>query len=120
MSVFYTKFFFVQSYVDIKAQSEADLQDAIATIGPIAVAMDASHSSFQFYSAGVYSEKECSSTNIDFSLLAVGYGTTTDKQDYYILKNQWTTQWGMEGYVLMARNQNNQCGIATMASYALI
>ncbi|CAF3243000.1 unnamed protein product [Rotaria sp. Silwood2] len=110
----------VTSYVDIKAQSEADLQDAIATIGPIAVAMDASHTSFQFYSAGVYSEKDCSSTILDFSLLAVGYGTTIDNQDYYILKNQWSTQWGMEGYVLMARNKNNQCGIATMASYALI
>jgi len=110
----------VTSYVDIKAQSEADLQDAIATIGPIAVAMDASHSSFQFYSSGVYSEKTCSSTNLDFSLLAVGYGTTTDNQEYYILKNQWSTQWGMDGYVWMARNKNNQCGIATMASYALI
>lgn len=109
-----------QSSVDIKAQSEADLQDAIATVGPIAVAMDASHSSFQFYSSGVYSEKTCSSTNLDFSLLAVGYGTTTDNQEYYILKNQWSTQWGMDGYVLMARNKNNQCGIATMASYALI
>ncbi|CAF2029517.1 unnamed protein product [Rotaria magnacalcarata] len=110
----------VTSYVDIKAQSEADLQDAIATIGPIAIAIDASHTSFQFYSAGVYSEKDCSSTSLDFSLLAVGYGTTTDNQDYYILKNQWSTQWGMEGYVFMARNKNNQCGIATMASYALI
>ncbi|CAF4173057.1 unnamed protein product, partial [Rotaria sordida] len=81
---------------------------------------DASHTSFQFYSTGVYSEKACSSTALDFSLLAVGYDTTTDNQDYYILKNQWSTQWGMEGYVLMARNKNNQCGIATMASYALI
>lgn len=113
-------FCFFKSYVDIKAQSEADLQDALATVGPIAVAIDASHTSFQFYSSGVYSEKDCSSTNLDFSLLAVGYDTTTDNQDYYILKNQWTTQWGMEGYVFMARNKNNQCGISTMASYALI
>lgn len=111
----------VTNYVDIKTGSEDDLQDAIATIGPIAVAIDASHSSFQFYSSGVYSDTTCSTTNLDFSLLAVGYGTTTtNNQEYYILKNQWTTQWGMQGYVFMARNKNNQCGIATMASYALI
>ncbi len=110
----------MKSYVDIKAGSEANLQDALATIGPIAVAMDASHTSFQFYSSGVYSEKQCSPTLLDFSLLAIGYGTTSDNVEYYILKNQWTTKWGMDGYALMARNKNNQCGIATMASYALI
>ncbi|CAF1132179.1 unnamed protein product [Adineta ricciae] len=110
----------VASYVDIKAGSETDLQDALATIGPVAVAMDASHDSFRFYSSGVYSEPSCSSTTLDFSLLAIGYGTTQDNQEYYILKNQWTTRWGMDGYVLMARNKNNQCGLATMASYALI
>ncbi|CAF3800878.1 unnamed protein product [Rotaria sp. Silwood1] len=110
----------VMSYVDIKPGSEDDLQDALATIGPIAVAMDASLYSFQFYSSGVYSDPACSSTVIDFSLLAVGYGTTVDNQDYYILKNQHTTQWGMDGYAWLARNKNNQCGIATLASYALI
>ncbi|CAF3870577.1 unnamed protein product [Rotaria sp. Silwood1] len=110
----------VMSYVDIKPGSEDDLQDALATIGPIAVAMDASLYSFQFYSSGVYSDPACSSTVIDFSLLAVGYGTTVDNQDYYILKNQHTTQWGMDGYAWLAINKNNQCGIATLASYALI
>ncbi|CAF4271639.1 unnamed protein product, partial [Rotaria sordida] len=53
-------------------------------------------------------------------LLAVGYGKTVDNQDYYILKNQHSTQWGMDGYAWLARNKNNQCGIATLASYALI
>ncbi|CAF3717441.1 unnamed protein product [Rotaria sp. Silwood1] len=110
----------VTDFFDIKSQSEIDLQYALATVGPIAVAIDANHDSFRFYSSGVYSEASCSTTLLDFSLLAVGYDTTKDNLDYYILKNQWTTKWGNQGYVWMSRNKNNQCGIATMASYPLV
>ncbi|CAF3842821.1 unnamed protein product [Rotaria sordida] len=110
----------VTDFVDIKSQSEIDLKYALATIGPIAVAIDANHDSFRFYSSGVYSEATCSTTLLDFSLLSVGYDTTKDNLDYYILKNQWTAEWGNQGYVWMSRHKNNQCGIATMASYPLV
>ncbi|CAF5041157.1 unnamed protein product, partial [Rotaria sp. Silwood1] len=110
----------VTGYVDVKTGSEIDLQKAIATVGPIVVAGDGQHDSFRFYSSGVYSEPQCSSTQLDFSMLAVGYDTTATNQEYYIVKNQWTTAWGNQGYVWMSRNKSNQCGIATMASYPLI
>ena len=109
----------VSGYVQIPT-SESALLEAVTTIGPISVAIDASHSSYQLYHSGVYYEPLCSSSNLDHAVLVVGYGTQ-DGQDYWLVKNSWGSEdWGMDGYMMMARNMNNNCGIATFASYPTV
>ncbi|KAK7605218.1 hypothetical protein V9T40_007076 [Parthenolecanium corni] len=109
----------VTGFVEIPEGDEEKLKIAVATVGPVSVAIDASQESFPLYSSGVYYEKRCSPTEVDHGVLVVGYGTENG-QDYWLVKNSWGLDWGDAGYIKMARNKNNNCGIASDASYPLV
>ncbi|GAB6029475.1 hypothetical protein CHUAL_005229 [Chamberlinius hualienensis] len=104
------------NFVDLPYGDEAALADACAQHGVVSVAIDASHVSFQLYASGIYSEPLCDPDYLDHAVLVVGYGADFGS-DYWIVENSWGTSWGMAGYINMSRNQNNQCGIASAASY---
>jgi len=110
----------ITSYKTVTSGSESALVTAINT-QPVSVAIDASHNSFQLYKSGIYYESACSSSRLDHGVLAVGYGSNGGTNgDYFIVKNSWGTTWGTAGYIQMARNRSNNCGIATQAAYPTI
>uniref|UniRef100_A0A8W4FN34 Cathepsin K n=1 Tax=Sus scrofa TaxID=9823 RepID=A0A8W4FN34_PIG len=105
-----------RGYREIPEGNEKALKRAVARVGPVSVAIDASLTSFQFYSKGVYYDENCNSDNLNHAVLAVGYGIQKGKK-HWIIKNSWGENWGNKGYILMARNKNNACGIANLASF---
>ncbi|KAJ8967122.1 hypothetical protein NQ314_003074 [Rhamnusium bicolor] len=113
-----------KGYAIIERGNEEHLKAAIATIGPIAIGIDASQIEFTLYHKGIYYNPRCSSglidpeNELDHAVLAVGYGSENG-EDYWLIKNSWGTDWGDDGYIKMARNRDNNCGVAAYASYPL-
>jgi C1A family cysteine protease len=103
----------VTGWTQVVPGDEEALAEAVAE-GPVAAVIDASHSSFQLYTGGIYDEPACSSVAVNHGVGIVGYGT-----DYWIVKNSWGTAWGDAGYIRMTRNKKNQCGIATDAIFPI-
>jgi len=116
-----------KGYVDLPMGDEEALKSAVATIGPIAVAIYVPEGkSFQNYNGGVYDEADLCADSLNHGVLVVGYGTDDSNEiiggmkDFWIVKNSWGAEWGDEGYIRMARNKKNQCGIASLASYPVV
>lgn len=106
-------------YALLTQGSEAELLKAVASIGPIAVAIHVSDS-FTYYHSGVYYDQFCDRQALNHGVLVVGYGTDSKGGDYWLVKNSWSMSWGDQGYIKMARNRNNNCGIGMLSLYPTV
>jgi len=108
----------ITSHVRVRA-TENDLAVAVSTVGPVAVAMNASPRSVMMYKSGILSDPSCTSSGLNHAVVCVGYGSENGKA-YWIIKNSWGAAWGEKGYIRIARNSNNMCGIASDACYPVL
>lgn len=111
----------VLTFVDVESASDLAMMSALA-LQPVSVAIEADEREFQLYKSGVFNGK-CG-TNLDHGVLAVGYGTEGG-EDYYKVKNSWSSTWGEKGYIRLGRGTNynggkGQCGILLEASYPIV
>ncbi|XP_034366091.1 testin-2-like [Arvicanthis niloticus] len=112
----------VRDFVQIPGSKEA-LMKAVAKVGPISVAVDDSHGAFQFYDSGIYYEPQCKTIHLNHAVLVIGYsseGEESDGNSYWLVKNSWSEEWGMKGYMKIAKDWNNHCGIATFTTYPMV
>jgi len=120
----------ITSFNQVDSGDEQALMQAVATVGPVSVGVDASKG-WQLYRGGVmhpktvkgfhpFKKKGCSSspTKMDHGVAVVGYGTDEVGGDYWIVRNSWGPHWGENGYIRLARGVN-ACGVSNAAVYPI-
>jgi len=92
-----------------KFADENLMQQNLVSWSPLSVCVDASK--WQDYSSGVLSREQCGLVNVlDHCVQLIGYETQAPTP-YYIVRNSWNTDWGIEGYIWLGM-KDNVCGIA--------
>jgi cathepsin L len=100
----------IGGYVKLAENNYTALMNAIATVGPIAISVDANWGS---YAGGVFAG--CDPTNnvdIDHAVVLVGYGEDNG-QKYWLVRNSWSPSWGEKGYIRIARSDSDDTNCAT-------
>jgi len=103
-------------YVTQAPQSNETLEMiALATIGPLSICVDAA--TWQYYTGDIIHHL-CGRT-LDHCVQLVGYATSSGNEDYWIVRNSWGTDWGIDGYLYIERGKD-LCGIADEVTYVII
>ncbi|CAF1208569.1 unnamed protein product [Adineta steineri] len=111
----------IQGYGNTPPNDEEEMKRALITYGPLAAAICVT-SDLQFYgpsqqsgASDIIDIPSCPK-QVDHAIAIVGYGTEKG-QDYWLVRNSWGENWGLDGYFKVARNKDGMCGIATYSYY---
>ena len=72
---------------------------------------------FAFFSSGIFYDPNSPTTVTNHAVVIVGYGS--DSLDYWIVRNSWGMNWGLNGYILIRRGVN-QCNINCCSAYPAV
>ena len=112
---------FITSCYDVEPNNQISMKQAVFQ-QPVAVAIEADTTYFQLYKGGVLDSSKCG-TQLDHGVLVVGYGEENGIK-YWLVKNSWSTSWGDNGYVKIARSESTNdagiCGIAMEPSFPTV
>lgn len=99
---------------NLDANKYAPLVQAVATSGPVAIAM--STSGLSSYSSGIYTG--CSSDwTVNHAVTLYGYGLQGGNK-YWLIRNSWGSSWGEGGFFRLQRldDEQDHCGNDTKPS----
>jgi len=85
---------------------------------PVMALVEADTPPFMEYTGGVFNSTSCGQ-RLDHAVTIVGYeegAGAVDSEAYWIVRNSWGATWGEKGYIRIAMNDANICGIMSAVS----
>jgi len=98
----------ITGYSNVYPNNENSMASWLAQYGPISICVDASP--WNDYNGGVMTAQQCGN-NIDHCVLAVGYNTDSNPP-YWIVRNSWGTDWGVQQGFIYLEFGTNTCDLA--------
>jgi len=99
-------------------QDEDTLKANLASTAPASICVNAEQ--WQDYQKGVMTDAQCGShsgSSLDHCVQLVGYGKEeVTGKSYWMVRNSWNTDWGVEGYIHLEMGTNT-CGVANEAAF---
>lgn len=109
----------IKGFSFVTPGDENELALVVSQIGPVVVLVNASSIEFATH-VGLYDSPGCHTRQYNHAVTVIGYDTTTDGIDYWIVRNSWGTDFGHDGYFWLPRNRGDYCGITDAAVYPII
>lgn len=99
----------VEGHVTLPRNDAAALMEAVATVGPVVITVDASD--WFRYDGGIFDG--CNETNpsVNHAVQLAGYGEENGTA-YWLVRNSWGPLWGESGYIRLKRytTEPEPCG----------
>eukprot|EP00401_Gymnodinium_catenatum_P018179 CAMPEP_0117485374 /NCGR_PEP_ID=MMETSP0784-20121206/14936_1 /TAXON_ID=39447 /ORGANISM="" /LENGTH=283 /DNA_ID=CAMNT_0005279967 /DNA_START=241 /DNA_END=1089 /DNA_ORIENTATION=- len=102
----------IDGYVKLPTNNYTALMNAVATVGPVAISVDAS--TWHNYESGIYNGCNQENPDIDHGVVLMGYGTDeVTGENYWLIRNSWSPGYGEKGYIRIARGdfEEDNCGM---------
>jgi len=95
---------------------EDQMKTGLVSNGPISICLAASR--WSDYSGGIMTAKQCG-RQIDHCVLLVGYNVA-NSPPYWIVRNSWGTDWGVENGFIYLEYGTNTCELASEPTSATV
>jgi cathepsin L len=108
----------IDGFVSVSVNNASAAKIALAQAGPQSISVAAGN--WQDYETGIFQNDPANGQDnewqIDHAVQMIGYGVDTVEKDgqrvemgYWWVRNSWSTEWGIDGYIKLARPDVEPC-----------